>query len=92
MAYLACGRPILCAVAGDTADLVRSAGAGLTCAPQDSAALAQAVRALYAMSCEQREAMGDAGRRAFLENYTQSVLVNRYEALFKDVVARAQKH
>jgi glycosyltransferase involved in cell wall biosynthesis len=92
MAYLACGRPILCAVAGDTADLVRSAGAGITCAPQDSAALAQAVRALYAMSCEQREAMGEAGRRAFLENYTQSVLVNRYEALFKDVVARAQKH
>jgi len=92
MAYLACGRPILCAVAGDTADLVRSAGAGITCAPQDSAALAQAVRDLYAMSCEQREAMGEAGRRAFLENYTQAVLVNRYEALFKDVVARTQKH
>jgi glycosyltransferase involved in cell wall biosynthesis len=92
MAYLACGRPILCAVAGDTADLVRSVGAGITCAPQDPAALAQAVRDLYAMSCEQREAMGEAGRRAFLENYTQAVLVNRYEALFKDVVARAQKH
>lgn len=92
MAYLACGRPILCAVAGDTADLVRSAGAGITCAPQDPPELAHAVRDLYAMSCEQREAMGEAGRRAFLENYTQAVLVNRYEALFKDVVARTQKH
>jgi len=91
MAYLACGRPILCAVAGDTADLVRSASAGIVCPAEDPAALAQAVRDLYALPCEQREALGNAGRRAFLENYTRAVLVNRHEALLKDVVARAQK-
>lgn len=81
IAYLACGRPILCTVAGDAADVVRSAGAGVICPPEDPVALAQAVRDLYAMPQSQREAMGEAGRRSFLENYTRRVLVDRYEAL-----------
>lgn len=85
IAYLACGRPILCTVPGDAADVVRSAGAGVICPPEDPVALAQAVRGLYAMPESQREAMGEAGRRAFLESYTRSVLVDRYEALFAQV-------
>ncbi len=87
MAYLACGRPILGAVAGDTADLVLAAGAGICCAPEDPAALAQAARALYAMSCEQRAAMGVAGRRYFLAEHTRAVLIDRYEALLSAVIA-----
>ncbi len=88
IAYLACGRPILGVVAGDAADVVQDAGAGLICPPEDPAALAQAVRDLFAMPAEQREAMGQAGRRAFLENYTRQVLVDRYEALFQEVMQR----
>lgn len=87
-AYLASGRPILVAAHGDAADLVREARAGLVCAPEDSASLAQAVRDLHAMPMEQRAAMGEAGRRAFLSNYTRAALVDRYEALLVDVVAR----
>jgi colanic acid biosynthesis glycosyl transferase WcaI len=92
VAYLACGRPILMAVTGDAAEIVRSADAGLACPPEDPAALAQAVRNLYAMSPAQRDAMGQAGRRAFLANYTRSVLMNRYEALFGEVVGQRNKH
>ncbi len=84
-AYLACGRPILCGVAGDAADVVRDVGAGLVCPPEDSAALSQAIRDLYLMPGEQREAMGQAGRRAFLENYTRALSVNRYETLLTEV-------
>src|SRR6185436_8154337 len=43
LAYLACGRPIIAAVAGDAADIVRDAGAGLVCAPSDPPALARAI-------------------------------------------------
>jgi len=85
IAYLACGRPILSCVAGDAAEVVQSAGAGLVCPPEDPAAMAQAVRDLYAMPAEQRQAMGHSGRRAFLANYTRAVLVDRYEALLREV-------
>jgi len=85
LAYMACGRPILMAVAGDAADVVRGAGAGLTCAPQDPKALADAVRTLYAMPAAERERMGEAGRGAFLNHYTRHVWMDRYEALFREV-------
>lgn len=87
LAYMASGRPILMAVAGDAADVVRDAGAGLVCAPQDPEALADAVRTLYAMSAAERERMGQSGRRAFLKHYTQRVLMDRYEVLFEDIVS-----
>ncbi len=88
LAYMACGRPILCAVAGDAADVVRSAGAGVTCSPQHPPALAQAVRKLYSMSKTELEALGQAGRGAFRANYTRQVLIDRYEALLADVAER----
>jgi colanic acid biosynthesis glycosyl transferase WcaI len=91
IAYLACGRPILSCVAGDAAEVVQSAGAGLVCPPEDPAALAQAVRDLYVMPAEQREAMGQSGRRAFLANYTRAVLVDRYETLLREVARSNRK-
>jgi len=92
IAYLACGRPILSCVAGDAAEVVQSAGAGLVCPPEDPTALAQAVRDLYAMSADQREAMGHSGRHAFLANYTRAVLVDRYEALLRDVAEKGRNY
>lgn len=87
-AYLASGRPILVSAAGDAADLVSNAGAGLVCPPEDPTALAEAVRRFYAMAPEEREAMGRAGRETFLANYTRAALVDRYETLLDAVVAR----
>jgi glycosyltransferase involved in cell wall biosynthesis len=91
LAYLACGRPILGVVAGDPADVIRKAGAGIISPQEGPAALAQTVRSLYAMPPAEREAMGRAGRRAFLAQYTRRVLVDRYEALLKDVAQRSQR-
>jgi len=85
-AYMACGRPILCSVAGDAAEMVRRAGAGLACPPEDPAALAQGVRELYSMPAKRREAMGQSGRSAFLKHYTRAVLVDRYENLLESVI------
>lgn len=72
-AYMACGRPILAAVNGDAAELVKSAGAGLACQPEDPNALAAAIRELHALPYDQREAMGSAGRQTFLRNYTRCI-------------------
>jgi glycosyltransferase involved in cell wall biosynthesis len=85
LAYLACGRPILAAVEGDAADVVRDAGAGMVCPPEDPHALARDVRALAALPAEAREAMGRAGRQAFLHNFTRRTLVAEYERLFTQI-------
>jgi len=91
IAYLACGRPILGVVSGDPADVIRQAGAGVICPQENPAALARTVRELCAMPAEQREAMGRSGRQAFLANYTRRVLVERYEALLRQVAEENKK-
>jgi glycosyltransferase involved in cell wall biosynthesis len=90
LAYLASGRPVLSATVGDAADVIREAGAGLVCPPEDPGALAQSVRELYALSAEEREVLGQAGRHAFLRNFTRKVLLDRYEALLQDIVTRSR--
>lgn len=87
IAYLACGRPIISVTEGDAATVVREAEAGLICPPDDPAALAEAVRCLYRMSVEERKHLGEAGRSAYLKQYTRRGLMDRYEALFREVAA-----
>jgi glycosyltransferase involved in cell wall biosynthesis len=91
MAYMACGRPIIMAMDGDAAEIVRSAGAGLTCPSEDHKALAAAVRELRAMAPETRATMGQAGRQAFLRSYTQAAVFGRYEALLLGLRSRADR-
>ncbi|MBK9942192.1 MAG: glycosyltransferase family 4 protein [Kouleothrix sp.] len=80
-AYLASGRPILAAAQGDVADLIEKIGAGVVCASQDPQALADVVRYFLSISRDEREAIGQAGRNAFLANFTRSQLVTRYEMI-----------
>ena len=61
-AYLAAGKPILAALDGEGAAVVRDAGAGMACAAEDSRGLADAVRRLRGMSESERVKMGAAGR------------------------------
>lgn len=68
-AYLAAGKPIVAALNGEGARIVRESGAGLTCPAEDAAALAAQIRALYAMSADDRARMGAAGHRYFLEHF-----------------------
>ncbi|HSD51398.1 MAG TPA: glycosyltransferase family 4 protein [Candidatus Methylomirabilis sp.] len=88
IAYMACGRPVLMAVEGDAADLIRTTGAGVTCRAGDGKELAGAVRRLHATSPEARESMGRAGREAFLTSYSRSVLLDHYEKLLVEVTGR----
>ncbi len=85
IAYMACGRPVLMAVEGDAADLIRTTGAGVTCRAGDGKELAGAVRRLHAMSPEARERMGRAGREAFLSSYSRGILLDRYEKLLVEI-------
>lgn len=83
LAYLASGKPILAAVAGDVADLVESIGAGVTCPPQNPAALAAAIRQLQAMPVGQRQAMGERGALAAQTRFSRDLLTSEIEAVLQ---------
>ncbi len=86
--YMACQQPVLMASAGDAADLVEAAGAGISCPAEDPQAMAEAVLRLRRMSPEERAVMGAAGRQAFLQGHSREVLVRRHEELLMEVAAR----
>ena len=87
MAYLACGRPILCAVAGPAAELVRDAGGGISSAPGDAVAMARALRRLYEMPAKERRELGESGRRTYLRRFTREVQTRRFEETLREAVA-----
>jgi len=86
-AYMAAGRPILMAVRGDAANLVKDAGAGVCTTPEDSGALAKAVCELSAVSPERLSAMGERGRAYYHQNLSRETGTARFEAVFRSVVA-----
>lgn len=73
--YMAAARPVICCVPGEMAQLVRDAGGGLVCPPEDPAALARAVRRLRQMTPEELHAMGQNGRQHVEQRYRREVLV-----------------
>ena len=84
---LASGKPVLAAVEGDAAAVVESGHAGLTCPSGDPKALADVVRQFYEMSPDERNALGQNGRRAVCEAYGRSHLVGQIAAMLEAAVA-----
>jgi glycosyltransferase involved in cell wall biosynthesis len=73
--YLACGRPIVGAVDGETRRMINESGAGFACASGDPQALAQAIQTVYKASPQQRKAMGDAARAYFEQHFEREALL-----------------
>jgi colanic acid biosynthesis glycosyl transferase WcaI len=84
---LACGRPILMAVRGDAAEVVRKAGAGLICPPEDPVRMAEAIIRFLEMPKDQREQMGESGRRYYLREMSLDHGAQQMRALFEQVAA-----
>ena len=91
LAYLAAGKPIIAAVGGDAADVVASAGAGITCkagAPQE---LAETVRRLSQTSPEALAEMGRRGRQWACDHFSRPFLVRQVASMLEEVVARRKE-
>ena len=86
-AYLAVGRPILAGVRGDTAELVRMAGAGVDFLPGNPESLSEAVEKFYRMPRAILDKMGDQGRRYYENKLCLSVGVTRFEEVFRSAAA-----
>ncbi|MDG0855398.1 glycosyltransferase family 4 protein [Roseateles puraquae] len=75
--YLMAGRAVLHSVEAGN-DPVAEAGAGLTVAPEDPAAVAQGLRQLAALAPAEREAMGQRGRAFAMAHHAYPVLAERF--------------
>jgi colanic acid biosynthesis glycosyl transferase WcaI len=82
--YLACGRPIIAAIDGEGARIVREAGAGLTVPSEDAEALADVVLAMSQMDRAEREAMGGFGRIYFERHFEREMLLDRLEGWLRE--------
>jgi len=78
-AYLSAGKPILVAMEGAAADLVRDSGAGVIVPPSDAAALAQAICSLRDLPPEERAAMGSRGRDYLVAKHSMQTVLAQYE-------------
>lgn len=86
-AYLAMGKPILSAVAGDASEMVSSAKAGVTATPEDPPSIAAAAVRLAAMTLAERAEMGQRGQAYYESELSIRVATNRWEAIFKEMLA-----
>ena len=85
--YMAAGRPAICNVPGEAAELIESNGAGLYVPAADPDALADAIRSL-ARDPERRAAMGRAGRNAVRRDASWEKRAVDYLKILEKVVAR----
>lgn len=82
-AYMSVGKPLLMAVDGDAADLVRESGSGVVALSGDVEALARAADSLASMALEERVAMGDRAQQYYRKHLALNVGVEKFSAIFK---------
>lgn len=80
-AYMAVGKPVVMAVAGEASEVVRRAQAGVVCRPGDPASIAAAVRRLADTASPERHEMGRNGKKLYEEQFCFSTGVGRVEAV-----------
>jgi colanic acid biosynthesis glycosyl transferase WcaI len=83
LAYLAAGRPVIAAMDGPTAAIIREADAGVTSPPGDPVALAGAIERLTALPAAELAAMGARGRRFVAERFDKRSVIDRLEAILE---------
>ena len=85
---MACGVPVVATDGGALPEIV--ADAGVTVPRGDAGALAAALRSLLADPAR-REALGVAGRRRIVDNFSWSVCASAMVAYYRRVLARADR-
>ena len=80
--YLYAGRPILMGVAGNAADLIENAKAGISFEPENVEALILAVLEISNTSSDELTAMGENGRKFYANRLSMDQGVSRFSKIF----------
>lgn len=86
-AYMVAGKTILMAVAGEAAQLVAEAEAGVTCEPDNPEQIAAAVASLARMPKEELARLGANGARYYADNMSLAIGAARFDRIFRSVAA-----
>lgn len=79
------GKPLLMAVDGDAADLVRQSGGGVVAESENARALAQAAEQLALTAPEDLVAMGQNAQSHYRQHLALAVGAGRFAALFRQL-------
>ena len=90
-AYMAAGRPVIAALNGEGARIVRESGCGLAVPAEDAEALAAAILRLRDMDPVERQAMGDAGHAWYQAHYREDMLVENLLGYLKGAAQHIQE-
>lgn len=94
-AALAMGSPVIASCAGDVADVVQASGAGWVAKPEDSASIAETVRAAVNAGPDHRSERGGQGLRFYQERMSRHVgsalLADVLDAAVEDRSRRRQR-
>lgn len=85
--YLAAGRPIIAALAGEGARVIVASGGGLVVPQEDPVALAEAIRELSAMPEGKRAQVGAKARAYYEKHFEPEWLTQELIAIFKDLAS-----
>lgn len=86
--YLACGKPIIAALDGESGRLIEESKAGLSCPAEDSNALADAVLKMYKMPKSHLKNMGKQGREFYLANFERNMLIDRLQLWMQELLKK----
>ena len=84
-AYLACGKPIVMAVDGDAADLVRKANAGVICESDNPESIAAGITHLASLATDELHVLGSNGSAYYNEQLCLREGVKKFITIFNQV-------
>ncbi len=82
-AYMAVGKPLLMAVEGDVADLVKAAGCGVIAEPENPESIADAALKLFSLSSAERNAMAERSKEYYKSQLSLKIGVGKFAAIFR---------
>ena len=85
---LAAGRPVIGALSGDAADVVRASGAGPVVAQGSATDLARAIQAARESSPDAMRTRGQAGRAYYLSRFSEQVAGDKLSGLLQEAADR----
>jgi len=88
---LACERPVIASVEGESAALIEGAKAGMVVPPGDAPALASAIQGMQAISETERAEMGRRGREAVIARFSRAAGADRFLELLTLVAQRSPR-
>ena len=83
--YLAAGMPVVAALNGEGADVVRRGNAGLTCSAGDAQGLANAVLSLTHLSDEERRNMGQRALNLSQQEFDRDTIISQVEQVLHKI-------